>query len=85
MFKRVLLVSLFVVGTSFLGPAAFAQSKHPMWVAQIDAALPSAKLSAAERSEVVRLRNQGQKEHDFGNHGAAEVSLSRAKAILKIP
>jgi len=45
MLKKVLLVSSFVVGASLLGTPAFAQAKHPIWVAQIDAALPSAKLS----------------------------------------
>jgi hypothetical protein len=83
MFKKVLLVSSLVAGAAFLGAPAFAQAKHPMWVAQIDAALPSAKLTPSERSQVVKLRNQGEKEHNAGNHGAAEVSLSRALSILK--
>jgi len=83
MLKKVLLVSSFVVGASLLGTPAFAQAKHPIWVAQIDAALPSAKLSAAERAQVVSLRNQGEREHNAGKHGAAEVSLSRALSILR--
>jgi hypothetical protein len=83
MLKKVLLTSSLIVGAAFFGAPAFAQAKHPMWVAQIDAALPSAKLSAAERSQVVKLRNQGEREHNAGNHGAAEVSLSRALSILR--
>ena len=54
--KRILLMAVaLLIGTNF----AFAQAKHPVWVAQIDAALPSAKLTPAERSQVVKLRNQG--------------------------
>jgi len=83
MLKKVLLTSSLIVSAAFFGVPAFAQAKHPMWVAQIDAALPSAKLSAAERSQVVKLRNQGEREHNAGNHGAAEVSLSRALSILR--
>jgi hypothetical protein len=61
----------------------FGQAKHPVWVAQIDAQLPSAKLSPAERAQVVRLRNKGEREHNAGKHGAAEVSLSRALSMLR--
>ena len=79
--KRILLMAVaLLIGTNF----AFAQAKHPVWVAQIDAALPSAKLTPAERSQVVKLRNQGEREHNAGNHGAAEVTLRKAKSILKI-
>jgi|tagenome__1003787_1003787.scaffolds.fasta_scaffold19562431_2 hypothetical protein len=78
--KRILLVAVaLMISTN----VSFAQAKHPVWVAQIDAALPSAKLSPAERAQVVSLRNQGEREHNSGNHRAAEASLSKALRILK--
>jgi hypothetical protein len=70
--KRILLIAISLLISSNV---VFAQAKHPVWVAQIDAQWPSAKLSPAERAQVVRLRNQGEREHNAGNHGAAEVSL----------
>jgi hypothetical protein len=63
---------------------AFAQSKHPADISKIDAALPRAQLTSAQRAEVIRYRNEGEKQHYAGNHGAAEVVLERAKTILKI-
>jgi hypothetical protein len=78
--KRTLLIAISLLISSNV---VFAQAKHPVWVAQIDAQLPSAKLSPAERAQVVRLRNQGEREHNAGNHGAAEVSLSRALSMLR--
>jgi hypothetical protein len=60
--------------------AAFAQGKHPADIRAIDAA----KLTPAQRTEVVRYRNEGERMHNSGNHGAAEVALRKAKSILKI-
>jgi hypothetical protein len=63
---------------------SFAQSKHPADIAAIDAALRTAKISPAQRAEVVKLRNQGQQLHNAGKHGQAEVALQRAKGMLGI-
>ena len=63
---------------------ARAQHKHPRDIIKIDAALPSAQISAAQRAQVIKLRNDGERLHAAGNHGAAEAALERAKAILKI-
>jgi hypothetical protein len=63
---------------------AFAQAKHPQYVQAIDAALPTAQLTSAQRLEVVRYRNEGERMHNSGNHGAAEVALRKAMGILKI-
>ena len=38
---------------------AFAQGKHPADVRAIDAAMQTAKLTPAQRAEVVRYRNEG--------------------------
>lgn len=63
---------------------AFAQAKHPIWVREIDAALPAANITAAQRANVIQLRNDGERQHNAGNHGAAEVSLRKARGILKL-
>ena len=63
---------------------ATAQHKHPRDIQIIDAPLSSAKMAPAQRAEVVKLRNEGEKLHYAGNHGAAETVLERAKAILKV-
>lgn len=62
----------------------FAQSKHPADIAAIDAALRTAKISPAQRAEVLKHRNQGQQLHNAGKHGQAEVALQKAKGILHI-
>jgi hypothetical protein len=63
---------------------AFAQSKHPADMAAIDAAMQTAKLTPAQRAEVMRYRKEGEKLHYSGQHGRAEVVLQKAKNILKI-
>jgi hypothetical protein len=63
---------------------AFAQSKHPADMAAIDAAMQTAKLTPAQRAEVMRYRKEGEKLHHSGQHGRAEVVLQKAKNILKI-
>ena len=63
---------------------AFAQSKHINDISKIDAALPSSKITSAQRTQVIKLRNEGEKLHNAGKHGQAEIVLERAKSILKI-
>jgi len=48
----------------------------------IDATMQVAKLTPAQRAQVAKLRQEGAKLHCAGKHGAAEVSLEKAKAIL---
>jgi hypothetical protein len=48
----------------------------------IDATMQAAKLTPAQRAQVTKLRQEGAKLHCAGKHGAAEVSLEKAKAIL---
>jgi hypothetical protein len=64
--------------------AAFAQGKHPADIRAIDAAMQTTKLTPAQRAEVIRYRNEGERMHNSGNHGAAEVALQKARSILKI-
>ena len=63
---------------------SFAQHKHPIDVAKIDAALPKAQINSAQRAQVISLRNEGERLHYAGKHGAAEVALEKAKGTLHI-
>jgi len=84
MFKRLVVVSMLLASAPLLPTQAFAQAVHPQYVQAIDAALKTAQLSPAQRAEVVRLRNDGERMHNSGNHAGADVALKRAMAILKI-
>lgn len=56
----------------------------PKLMKQVDAALPSAKLSAAQMAEVKKLRADGEQYHKAGKHAESMEALNKAKAILKI-
>jgi len=56
----------------------------PKLMKQVDAALPSAKLSAAQMTEVRKLRADGEAFHKAGKHSDSEASLKKAKMILNI-
>ena len=62
---------------------AFAGS-CPKHMKAIDAALPNAKLSAAEMTEVKMLRADGEALHKAGKHSESMDALSKAEKILKI-
>ena len=76
--------ALAAIALLFATNVAFAQAKHPVWVRGIDAALATAQLTPAQRAEVVKLRNDGERMHTAGNHPGAEVALQKARSILKI-
>jgi hypothetical protein len=59
-------------------------NRCPMEMAKIDAALKTAQLSPDQKSEVEKLRKQGEELHNAGNHPASEAALDKAKDILKI-
>ncbi|WP_309084193.1 hypothetical protein [Chelativorans sp.] len=65
-------------------PAAALANQCPQMMAEIDAALPSANLSEADRAKVVELRAKGEQEHQAGNHDASEAALEEAKSLLGI-
>jgi hypothetical protein len=50
----------------------------------IDAALPGAKLSAAQKSEVTKLRADGEALHKAGKHSESMAALGKAKGILGV-
>ena len=63
--------------------AAFASS-CPKHMKAIDAALPNAKISAAQMSEVKKLRADGEAFHKAGKHAESMEALSKAEKILGI-
>ena len=56
----------------------------PKLMKQIDDALPSAKISAAQMEEVKKLRAEGETQHKAGKHAESEAALNKAKGILGI-
>ncbi|HWI37307.1 MAG TPA: hypothetical protein VNU64_12705 [Burkholderiales bacterium] len=64
------------------GPA-FAHS-CPKEMRAIDAALPNAKLTDAQMSEVKKLRADGETFHKQGKHDESMAALGKAKGILGI-
>jgi hypothetical protein len=63
--------------------AVLANNCPNEWKA-IDAALPKAKLSAAQAAEVKKLRAQGEQLHKAGKHSESMATLGKAKKILGI-
>lgn len=80
MMKRIMLAA---VGLTLLTVPAFAMS-CPANMRQIDAALPNAQLSAADKAKVMELRTEGEKLHAAGQHQQSMDKLAEAKKILKI-
>lgn len=54
----------------------------PKEMKAIDAAMPTAKLSDAQMSEVKKLRAEGEKLHKEGKHQESLDTLGKAKKIL---
>jgi hypothetical protein len=65
--------------------ASTASAFHcPADMKKIDAALPKAKLSAQQKSEVQKLRADGEKLHKAGKHQESVDTLAKAMKILDI-
>lgn len=71
------------VALAFASSMALA-STCPKLMKQIDDALPSAKISAAQMAEVKKLRADGEAQHKAGKHPESEAALNKAKGILGI-
>ena len=71
------------VGLALLAPPAFA-TQCPANMRQIDQAMASAQLSAADKEKVTQLRKEGEELHKAGKHDESMQKLSEAKQILKI-
>lgn len=78
-FRSILIATLFALTSG----TAFASS-CPKHMKAIDAALPNAKISAAQMSEVKKLRADGESLHKAGKHGESMDALGKAEKILGI-
>lgn len=76
--KKALFVAL-----AFASTSAFA-FHCPKDMKAIDAALPKAKLSAAQMAEVKKLRAEGEALHKAGKHQESVDTLAKAMDILGI-
>jgi hypothetical protein len=77
--KRIILAAVLALCTS----VAFAHN-CPNEMKAIDAALPNAKLNAAQKSEVTKLRADGEALHKAGKHSESMAALGKAKGILGV-
>jgi hypothetical protein len=66
---------------AFASSTAFAGS-CPKHMKEIDAALPAAKVSGEQMSEVKKLRAEGESLHKAGKHAESVAALTKAKGIL---
>jgi hypothetical protein len=71
-----------VLTLAVAGPALARQCPQDM--AAIDKALPTTRISASEKQQVMDLRKRGEEAHKAGNHPESERLLDQAKKILKI-
>jgi len=77
--KRIALFAALALASSI----AFANS-CPKEMKAIDAALPKAQLTAAQKSEVTKLRAEGEQHHKAGKHSESMAALGKAKGMLGI-
>jgi hypothetical protein len=73
-----------VLGALALFSSLAVASSCPKLMKQVDAALPKAELSAAQKAEVQKLRADGEAFHKAGRHGDSEAALNKAKKMLGI-
>ncbi len=78
MIGRSLLTAAVVV--AFAAPALAGHC--PADVKAIDAGLAKVKLSAAQKTQVMTLRNKGEAEHKGGKHGDSVKTLAEAMRII---
>lgn len=77
--KRILLAAAVVA----LAAPAYAGS-CPKHMADIDKALPTAQLAAAQKTQVQQLRASGEAKHKAGQHADSVKDLQQAKQIMGI-
>ncbi len=78
-----------IIATAALLGALLALPAHafqcPADVAKIDAALKAGPdISAQQRAEVKKLRDEGERLHKSGRHAESVATLAKAKKILGI-
>ena len=76
--------TLFVAAALALTSTATLAHRCPAEMKAIDAALPNAKISAAQMAEVKKLRAEGETLHKNKKHTESTEALDKAKKILGI-
>jgi len=76
--------SIVVAVSLALASSVALANSCPKEMKAIDAALPKAKLSEAQMSEVKKLRADGEKLHKDGKHSESMAALDKAKKMLGI-
>lgn len=76
--------SIVVAVSLALASSVALANSCPKEMKAIDAALPKAKLSEAQMSEVKKLRADGEKLHKDGKHSESMAALGKAKKMLGI-
>jgi len=78
-FRSIIIASLFALtsGVAYAGSC-------PKHMKAIDAALPTAKVSAAQMADVKKYRAEGEKLHKEGKHADSVAALVKAEKILGI-
>ncbi len=76
--------SIVVAVSLALASGTVFASSCPKEMKAIDAALPGAKLSAAQTTEVKKLRADGETFHKDGKHKESMEALGKAKKIMGI-
>ena len=72
-----------LLATSLLCLSTLAMAHGcPGEMKKIDAALPTAKLSAQDMSKVKDLRAKGEEQHKAGQHTESMATLAEAKKLL---
>ena len=76
------MTKIFLMTVLALFSSAAMAGSCPRLMKEIDAALPTAKVGAAQMAEVKKLRADGEASHKAGKHADSEASLKKAKQIL---
>ena len=76
--------TLILAATLALASTTVFASSCPKHMKAIDAALPTAKISAAQMTEVKKLRADGEALHKAKKHAESMEALSKAEKILGI-
>jgi len=82
--NRMKIRSIVVAVSLALASCVALANSCPKEMKAIDAALPKAKLSEAQMSEVKKLRADGEKLHKDGKHSESMAALDKAKKMLGI-
>lgn len=76
--------SMILAASLALASSAVFASSCPKHMKAIDAALPKAKLSAAQMADVKKLRADGETLHKSGKHAESLETLAKAEKMLGI-